>query len=31
MKKEMDGLSFEGVYEVTWDDVTNAELGPELV
>ena len=27
----MDGLSFKGGYEVAWDDVTNAELIPELV
>ena len=26
LKKEMDGLSFKGGYEVAWDDVTNAEL-----
>ena len=25
LKKEMDGLSFKGGYEVGWDDVTNAE------
>ena len=30
MKKEMDGLSFKGGYEVAWDDVTNAELIPGL-
>ena len=27
----MDGLAFKGVYEVAWDDVTNAELLPELI
>ena len=31
LKKEMDGLSFKGGYEVAWDDVTNAELVPALV
>ena len=31
MKKEMDGLSLKGGYEGAWDDVTNAELVPELV
>ena len=31
LKKEMDGLSFKGGYEVAWDDVANAELVPELV
>ena len=31
LQKEMDGLAFEGGYEVAWDDVTNAELLPELV
>ena len=31
MKKELDGLTFNGGYEVAWDDVTNAELVPELV
>ena len=27
----MDGLAFKGGYEVAWDDVTNAELLPELI
>ena len=31
LQKEMDGLSFKGGYEVAWDDVTNAELLPDLV
>ena len=31
MQKEMDGLSFNGGYEVAWDDVTTAELIPDLV
>ena len=31
MKKEIDGLSFKGGYEVAWDDVTDAELIPDLV
>ena len=26
LKKEMDGLSFNGGYQVAWDDDTNAEL-----
>jgi hypothetical protein len=31
LQKEMDGLAFKSGYEVAWDDVTNAELIPELV
>ena len=31
MKKEMDCLSFKNGYEMAWDDVTNAELLPDLV
>ena len=31
LQKEMDGLLFKGVYELAWDDVTNAELIPDLV
>ena len=31
LKKELHGLTFKGGYEVAWDDVTNAELVPELV
>ena len=31
LQKEMDGLSFKGGYEVAWDDVTNAELIPDLI
>ena len=31
MKKDVDGLSFKDGEEVAWDDVTNAELIPELV
>ena len=31
LQKEMGGLSFEGGYEVAWDDLTNAELIPDLV
>jgi hypothetical protein len=31
LKKEMDGLAFKSGYEVAWDDVSNAELLPELV
>ncbi len=31
LKKEMDGLSFKNGYEMAWDDVTNAELLPDLV
>jgi len=31
LQKEMDGLSFKSGYEVAWDDVTNAELLPDLV
>ena len=31
LKKEMDGLSFKGGYEVAWDDATNAEFIPALV
>ena len=31
MQTEMDGLPFKGGYEVAWDDVTNAELVPDLV
>ena len=31
MQKEVDGLAFKGGYEVAVDDVTNAELLPELI
>ena len=27
----MDGLVYKGGYEVAWDDVTNAELLPDLI
>ena len=31
LKKELDGLTINGGYEVAWDDVTNAEFVAELV
>ena len=31
MQKEIDGLAFKGGCEVAWDNVTKAELRPELV
>ena len=31
LKKEMDGLSLKGGYEVAWDNGTNAELIPDHV
>ena len=31
LQKEMDGLSFKGGNEMAWEDVTNAELLPDLV
>ena len=31
LKAEMDGLSYKGGYETAWDDVSNAELVPQLV
>ena len=31
LQKQMDGLAFSGGYAAAWDDVTNAELVPDLV